>query len=129
MSSDRYNRNIENLDKALFKFGEALAEPESSIVRDASIQRFEFTYELLWKTLKNFVEEVHGIRTVSPRQVFKEAFALSLIEKEAVFIEMIESRNTLAHTYSEDQAKSIYEKCPTYLAVMKNVFNQLKNNK
>ena len=126
MSSDRYNRNIENLEKALVKFGEALTEPESSIVRDASIQRFEFTYELLWKTLKNFVEEIHGIRTVSPRQVFKEAFALSLIEKEAIFVEMIESRNTLAHTYSEDQAKNIYEKCPTYLAMMKNVFNQLK---
>ena len=109
MRSDRYNRYLENLEKALFKFGEALTEPESSIVRDASIQRFEFTYELLWKTLKNYVEEIHGIRTISPRQVFKEAFALSLIEKEDIFIEMIESRNTLAH-----------------LAVMKNVFNQLE---
>ncbi len=126
MRSDRYNRYLENLEKALFKFGEALTEPESSIVRDASIQRFEFTYELLWKTLKNYVEEIHGIRTISPRQVFKEAFALSLIEKEDIFIEMIESRNTLAHTYNEVQAKNIYEKCPAYLAVMKNVFNQLE---
>ena len=126
MSSDKYSRNLENLEKALLKFGEALTEPESSIVRDASIQRFEFTYELLWKTLKNFIEEMHGIRTVSPRQVFKEAFALSLIDKEDLFIEMIESRNTLAHTYNEDQAKNIYKKCPAYLSVMKNVFNQIK---
>ncbi len=126
MSSDKYNRNIENLEKALLRFGEALTEPVSSIVRDASIQRFEFTYELLWKTLKNFIEEIHGIRTVSPRQVFKEAFALSLIDKEDLFIEMIESRNTLAHTYNEDQAKNIYEKCPAYLSVMRNVFLQLK---
>ncbi|MBC8400315.1 MAG: nucleotidyltransferase substrate binding protein [Candidatus Marinimicrobia bacterium] len=126
MSSGKYNYNLENFEKALGKFGEALAEPESSIVRDASIQRFEFTYELLWKTLKYFIEEVHGIRTISPRQVFKEAFALSLIDKEDLFIEMIESRNTLAHTYNEDQAIIIYGKCPAYLSMMKNVFNRLK---
>lgn len=71
---------------------------------------------------------MHGIRTISPRQVFKEAFALSLIDKEDLFIEMIESRNTLAHTYNEDQAIIIYGKCPAYLAMMKNVFNRLKKS-
>ncbi len=47
MSSGKYNHNLENFEIAPGKFGEALAEPESSIVRDASIQRFEFTYKLL----------------------------------------------------------------------------------
>ncbi|MFQ6608083.1 MAG: HI0074 family nucleotidyltransferase substrate-binding subunit [Fidelibacterota bacterium] len=67
------------------------------------------------------------MRAVSPRQVFKEAFALDLIEEEDIFIDMIESRNMLAHTYNEEQAKSIYEKCPSYLPVTKNVFERLKN--
>ena len=125
MNSDKYNRNLRNLEKALIQLGKALEEVESPIVRDACLQRFEFSYELLWKTLKIFLEDIHGVRAVSPRQVFKEAFALSLIEKEETFVEMIESRNTLSHTYSEEQAMKIYERCTDYLSVMHSVFAQL----
>ena len=67
MKPDKYSRNIENLGKALAQFSKALAEPESAIVRDASIQRFEFTYELLWKTVKSFLEDFQRVRSVSPR--------------------------------------------------------------
>ena len=125
MPSDKYNRNLKSLEKALLQLSDALEQSESPIVRDACLQRFEFSYELLWKTLKIFLEEIHGVRAVSPRQVFKEAFALSLIEKEQMFIEMIESRNTLSHTYNEGQAMKIYKKCSDYLSVMKSVLAQL----
>ena len=125
MPSDKYNRNLKSLEKALLQLSDALEQAESPIVRDACLQRFEFSYELLWKTLKIFLEEIHGVRAVSPRQVFKEAFALSLIEKEQIFIEMIESRNTLSHTYNEGQAMKIYVKCADYLKAMKSVLAQL----
>jgi len=128
MKTDKYSRNIENLGKALVQFSKALAEPESAIVRDASIQRFEFTYELLWKTVKSFLEDFHGVRAVSPRQVFKEAFAIDIIDNEDIFLEMLESRNALAHTYSEKQARDIYEKCPQYLTAMEQTFNHLSKN-
>ena len=98
MPADKYNRNLKSFEKALLQLGDALEESESPIVRDACLQRFEFSYELLWKTLKIFLEETHGVRAVSPRQVFKEAFALSIIEEEQTFVEMIESRNPLSHT-------------------------------
>ena len=125
MPSDKYNRNLKSFEKALIQLGDALEESESPIVRDACLQRFEFSYELLWKTLKVFLEEIHGVRAVSPRQVFKEAFALSIIDEELTFVEMIESRNTLSHTYNEEQAAKIYEKCADYLKAMKNVLAQL----
>ena len=125
MTSEKYNRNIESLSKALSQLEKALQEPGNPIVRDASIQRFEFSYELCWKTLKIYLEEMHGIRAVSPRLVFKEAFALDLLENEDIFIEMIESRNTLSHTYNEDQAQSIYVKCGEYLKEMKIVSQNL----
>ena len=125
MPSDKYNRNLKSLEKALLQLSDALEQSESPIVRDACLQRFEFSYELLWKTLKVFLEEIHGVRAVSPRQVFKEAIALTLIEKEQIFIEMIESRNTLSHTYNEKQAMKIYTKCSDYLSVMKSVLAQL----
>jgi len=123
--TDKYNRNLKSFDKALLQLGDALEESESPIVRDACLQRFEFCYELLWKTLKIFLEEIHGVRAVSPRQVFKEAFALSIIDEELTFVEMIESRNTLSHTYNEEQATKIYVKCADYLKAMKNVLAQL----
>ena len=125
MPTDKYNRNLKSFEKALLQLGDALEESESPIVRDACLQRFEFSYELLWKTLKIFLEEIHGVRAVSPRQVFKEAFALSIIDEEVTFVEMIESRNTLAHTYNEEQAMKIYVKCADYLKAMKSVLAQL----
>ncbi len=125
MPTDKYNRNLKSFEKALLQLGDALEESESPIVRDACLQRFEFSYELLWKTLKVFLEDIHGVRAVSPRQVFKEAFALSIIDEELTFVEMIESRNTLSHTYNEEQATKIYVKCADYLKAMKNVLAQL----
>mgnify|MGYP001331497950 FL=1 len=125
MPTDKYNRNLKSFEKALLQLGDALEESESPIVRDACLQRFEFSYELLWKTLKIFLEEIHGVRAVSPRQVFKEAFALSIIDEELTFVEMIESRNTLSHTYNEEQAAKIYVKCADYLKAMNSVLAQL----
>ena len=125
MPTDKYNRNLKSFEKALLQLGDALEESESPIVRDACLQRFEFSYELLWKTLKVFLEEIHGVRAVSPRQVFKEAFALSIIDEELTFVEMIESRNTLSHTYNEEQAAKIYVKCGGYMKAMKTVLAQL----
>ncbi len=125
MPTDKYNRNLKSLEKALLQLSDALEESESPIVRDACLQRFEFSYELLWKILKVFLEEIHGVRAVSPRQVFKEAFAISIIDEELTFVEMIESRNTLSHTYNEEQATKIYVKCADYLKAMKSVLAQL----
>ncbi len=125
MNSEKLNRNLTNFEKALSRFNEVLLEPESTIVLDATIQRFEFSYELMWKTLKNFLEDIHGIRAISPRQVFKEAYTLSLIQNENLFLEMIHARNSLSHTYNEELANEIYKKCPLYLSAMQEVLKHL----
>ena len=125
MTSEKLERSLINFQKAMDRFTEVIQEPESSIVMDATIQRFEFTYELMWKTLKIFLEDIHGIRTVSPRQVFKEAYSLSIVEQEEIFLEMIKSRNLLSHTYNEEQASDIYKKCPSYVSAMQKVYDQI----
>ena len=125
MNSEKLNRNLTNFEKALSRFNEVLLESESTIVLDATIQRFEFSYELMWKTLKNFLEDIHGIRAISPRQVFKEAYTLSLIQNENLFLEMIHARNSLSHTYNEELANEIYKKCPLYLSAMQEVLKHL----
>ena len=55
MKSDKLGKSLMNLKKATDRFAEALQEPESSIVMDATIQRFEFTYELMWENAENFL--------------------------------------------------------------------------
>jgi nucleotidyltransferase substrate binding protein (TIGR01987 family) len=125
MTSDKLDKNLINFKKALNRFKEILQESETEIVIDATIQRFEFTYELMWKTLKIFLEDMHGIRAVSPRLVFKEVYALSFIKSDELFLEMLHSRNLLSHTYNEDLAKDIYKKCPSYLSTMQEVLKFL----
>jgi len=128
MGSDSLEKSLLLLKKAMDRFAEALHEPESSIVMDATIQRFEFTYELMWKTLKIYLENVHGVRAISPRQVFKESYTLSLIEEEDIFLEMIKSRNLLSHTYNEEQATEIYKKCFSFLAAIKSLYPKISAN-
>ncbi|MEA1875786.1 MAG: HI0074 family nucleotidyltransferase substrate-binding subunit [Bacteroidota bacterium] len=122
---EKYTRNFEKLNKARSQFEKIMEEIETDIIRDAAIQRFEFTYELLWKTLKAFLEEYHGIRVHSPRQAFKEAYSLELIDDEELFLDMLESRNLLAHTYSESESMAIYQRFPLYLPVISAAISQL----
>lgn len=80
---------------------------ETTIKRDAVIKRFEFTYELLWKTYKK-IARAQKLEYFSPKACFQFAFKSGLIEDEQLFLEIIDARNQTAHVYSEDEAKKIY---------------------
>ena len=94
---------------ALEKLKEALALEPVGITLDGSLQRFEFTYELAWKVLK-IVLFKKGIECNSPRDCFEGAFQNGIIEDEQIWLSMIKDRNFSSHTYSEDQAKQIYDR-------------------
>lgn len=69
--------------------------------KEGTIQRFEFCFELAWKTLKDYMEASGFVfSTISPRQVLKEAFAAKLLADGQLWIEMLDHRNLLSHTYS-----------------------------
>lgn len=72
------------------------------------IQRFEFTFELLWKTFKKIARE-ERIDCFSPKTAFRAAFQLNLIDDEQVFVEIIDARNKTSHVYSEEEIIEIYE--------------------
>ena len=80
---------------------------ESDIKRDAVIKRFEFSYELLWKTYKKMAR-LQKLDYFSPKACFQFAFKSGLIEDEKLFLEIIDARNKTNHVYSEDEAKKIY---------------------
>jgi len=68
------------------------------------VQSFEFTFELAWKTLKDYLQN-QGLEVQFPREVIKQAFTAQLIENGTLWIEMLDKRNELTHTYNEEQAK------------------------
>ncbi|MCW5970269.1 MAG: HI0074 family nucleotidyltransferase substrate-binding subunit [Blastocatellales bacterium] len=107
-------------ERALKTLEEALSLPASVIVRDASIQRFEYSFETTWKLLKLHLDRRHGIICNSPKQCFREAYGSGLLtlEDAEACLEMTDDRNLTAHTYVEAVAVRIHERLPKYLAVM-----------
>jgi nucleotidyltransferase substrate binding protein (TIGR01987 family) len=71
-------------------FEDALKEAKSELERDGAIQRFEYTYELVWKTLKK-VLSFNGIEANSPRDVFREAARQGLIDDPAYGLFLLNS--------------------------------------
>jgi len=76
-------------------------------LRDSTIQRFEFTYELCWKTLKLYYK-IKGKDLLYPKDAFKEAFNDGLIDDEQLFLEIINDRNQTVHVYSQEDIEKIY---------------------
>ncbi len=114
--------------KALGTLEEILKEPYSVIVRDAAIQRFEYTFEALWKFLKEYLKEKEGVISNSPKSCFREIFSLGFItEDETIaYMEMTDTRNETSHTYKEEMAKIIYDKIAGYFTLMKNILDKIK---
>lgn len=85
---------------------------------DATIQRFEFTFELAWKFLKDYFLE-KGLPLNYPKEVIKEAFSIGLVDNERLWLQMLSDRNMTSHTYDEKLADEIYARIKTYVPELK----------
>ena len=106
---------------------EILKEPFSVIVRDATIQRFEYTFEAVWKLCKTYLKEKEGIVCNSPKSCFKEIFSLGLLTEEEAeaCLEMTDRRNDTSHTYKEEVAEVIYGRVKEYVVLMRGLVDAL----
>ncbi|MCL4704151.1 HI0074 family nucleotidyltransferase substrate-binding subunit [bacterium] len=112
------NKKIEDslskLEAAVARLGEALGEDSSNpLYLDATVQRFEFVFELAWKTLKRALE-AEGLDCKTPRETFKAAYQASWINEEALWVQMLDDRNVTSHTYDEPLAAEIYDNIKSY---------------
>jgi len=79
----------------------------SELEEQGLIQAFEYTHELAWKTLKDFLED-QGYNTLyGSKDVTRTAFKLGLLEDGEAWMNMIKSRNETSHTYNEENAADI----------------------
>ena len=79
----------------------------SDLEAQGLIQRFEYTHELAWKTLKNFLEAQGTLNLYGSRDTTREAFRNGLIENGEVWMDMIDKRNLTSHTYDEETAAQV----------------------
>jgi len=101
---------LSDYENALSRLNEAIhSNVESDLVIDATIQRFEFTFELSWKLMQSYLN-YQGIVSNSPRQVIKETFKLELLSDGDAWIDMLMDRNRTSHVYDEQEARIIYDK-------------------
>ena len=111
MTEDRISDKLEKYKQALARLEEALAEQEpDQFIYDATIKRFEFTYELAWKLLKAVIEYKGGKDVLFPRDIFKESFANGILKNGEVWLEMLKDRNLSSHTYNQEMARDVYHR-------------------
>lgn len=105
MTTLRWIQRFENFEKAYQLLKEPFISKKiqdfSQLEQEGLIQRFEFCFELGWKTLKDYlIYQGIEIDPVTPRQTIKQAFAAQVIISGQTWIEMLEKRNLLSHTYN-----------------------------
>lgn len=105
----RWKQRFQNLKQAFAQLerGLAIATP-NDIEKQGIIQSFEFTFELAWKTLKDYLES-QQVSAPFPRDVIKQAFHYQLISDGDLWMDMLEKRNLVAHTYNETAANAALE--------------------
>ena len=101
---------------------------DKEIIRDSAIQRFEFTSEIAWKTLKIFLSTEKGVEVGYPKPAYREAQKIGIItpEETQLALEMVSDRNRIAHDYSEDFSDILFEKIQKkYSVLLRKIYEQL----
>ena len=100
----RWQQRLMNFERALRLLREAMANGPKALnqlEKEGAIQRFEYCFELAWKTVKDYMEASGVVfDVVMPRQVIKDAFAAKVLNDGAIWIAMLDHRNLLSHTYN-----------------------------
>ena len=128
-SDIRWKQRFDNLQRAYQRLRWALEihqqDPDNDLIRMAVIKAYEFTFELSWKTLKDFLA-YNGIDAKLPREVLKQAFATGLVINGQLWIDMLEERNLMAHTYDDARARIAVDQIQErYLGGLQQLHNML----
>ena len=123
-------KKYDNFSKALKNLKECLKveEPYSVVEQTGIVGLFQICFEQSWKLMKEVLEN-HGrfaVRTGSPREIIKIAYQCDMIKNQKAWLEILESRNLLAHTSSDEQSLNVIKsKKSAYISVFEDLQNEL----
>lgn len=117
-----FHKALDTLREALDKF-----DVKNILVRDATIKRFEYSYELCWKTSKVFLKEEKGEMVVGPKECFKTLgkHGFLLPEKIEKLLNMVDDRNETTHAYGEKFVQALYLRIKEYYQLMAKVYEAI----
>ncbi len=119
---ERLKERLAQADRALTTLDEVLCDNNpSSIMRDAAMQRFEYSFEATWKTAQRYLRIVEGRVEASPKSVIRASVAAALLTEEdgRIAMAMVDDRHLTSHTYNEALAQQIFSHLPTYARIMR----------
>jgi len=117
---------FDDLVRSLDRLGEALrVGAEEPLAIDGTIQRFEFTFEPFWKSVRRLLAR-QGIEANSPRRALQQAYRLGWLDDEQRWLKLLEDRNPTSHTYREALAQEIYSRIPVHHAAMRDAAQKLR---
>lgn len=126
-NSTRWLQRLATYKKALTRLAEVVelhrSRTLSPLELDGMIQRFEYTQELAWKLLKNYIEYQGATeRLAGSRDVIRQAVASGLIDNANPWFDMLESRNTTSHVYDEETENDVVDKIlMTYYPILEDL--------
>jgi nucleotidyltransferase substrate binding protein (TIGR01987 family) len=130
MSDDiRWKQCYSNYQKALSQLQKFVDKGELSELEELGlIKAFEYTHELAWNTLKDFLEFQGQSGIYGSRDAIQKAFQLNLIEDGEGWMDMLKSRNRTSHTYNQETAREISQAVITqYFPLFQKLNNKLKS--
>lgn len=127
----RWHYRFDNFKRAYTLLREAIEikqeRPLTQLEQEGVIQRFEYTIELAWKTMKDYLEFQNVVLSqITPRTVMKEAFAAQLIQEGQVWQDALDARNKMSYVYDFKQFESVINNIEAhYLPVIETLYFDL----
>lgn len=128
----RWKQRFQNFEKAINKLSEAIKEVKkdnykNEILQAGLIQIYEFTFELAWKTLKDYLEN-EGYNVPTPKKTLRQAYQSGVINDGALWIKALDDRNKTSHIYNEIIAKEVVKDIiEKYYPIIEELYQKLKN--
>jgi len=114
MDLSRLEKAIVSLEEALTAYDNAQAapgSPQKTLMRDGTIQRFEYTFEMCWKMLKRYLEEygLERVDTFTNRELFRVGAETGLLADAELWFDYLRRRNLTSHTYDDKTAQEVFQ--------------------
>jgi nucleotidyltransferase substrate binding protein (TIGR01987 family) len=119
---ERLHQRLVLADKALSTLEElAVLKNPTDVQRDAAIQRFEYSFEAVWRAAQRYLLVNEGLQVGSPKAVIRTSHQVGLLVDEQAErgLEMVDDRNLTVHTYNEALAEAIFSRLSGHLAILR----------
>lgn len=120
-----YLSRLTELASAFDRLKEALPHVTNQLEKDGVIQRFEFVFELVWKTLKDYAQDKGRMDAASPKDAFRVAADLGIIEDPLPWFEFLKYRNEATHLYDEQKADDVFSHIPAFITAVEGLLAKI----